>query len=69
MMKGGFMIDNSEFTDVDAAVFQIYLIKTQMALENNFINYAIQKYNGKPVIILCDRGTMDGKAYCSERVW
>ncbi len=42
LMKGGFLIDNKKFTDVDAALFQTFLIRTQIALEDIFLEFAVQ---------------------------
>ena len=42
-------------------------MKLQSDLENYYQQIAY--YSKKPVIILCDRGLMDGKAYLSEEVW
>jgi len=67
-MKGGFLIDNTKFTDLDAAMFQTYLIKTQIHLEDTFLEFAVNNLE-QPTVVFCDRGTMDGKAYCSETVW
>lgn len=68
LMKAGCLIDNTNFTDIDAAIFQTFLIKTQMSLEDIFMGFAVATQD-KPTVILCDRGTMDGKAYCSDTVW
>ncbi len=38
-----------------------------MALEDTFIDNAL--YQDSPVIILCDRGVMDGSAYTDDNVW
>jgi hypothetical protein len=42
-------------------------MKMQMALEDIFLETAVQK--GKPTVILCDRGVMDGMAYTSMETW
>ncbi|KAL0487386.1 rasef [Acrasis kona] len=43
------------------------LLKTQMSLEDAFT--AIAKASGKPTVILCDRGVMDGSAYLDKPTW
>ena len=68
LMKAGFLIDNTEFTETDAILFQSSLMKTQIFLEDVTTDYAGGTSN-KPVVIFCDRGLMDGKAYVSETVW
>ena len=40
---------------------------TQFALEDYFTNLAL--IQGKPSVILCDRGLMDSKAYLTEDAW
>ena len=48
-------------------VFQLSLLETQLALEDAF--YALAKSCGKKAVLLCDRGSMDGRAFCNEDVW
>ncbi|EPY27816.1 hypothetical protein STCU_05522, partial [Strigomonas culicis] len=43
---------------------QLCLLRTQLALEDQF--YALAVASGKPTVIVSDRGTMDGRAFCSE---
>jgi len=38
-----------------------------MNLEDIFTEIASSA--DRPAIILCDRGVMDGQAYCDENVW
>lgn len=47
--------------------FQSALLKLQLQLEESLA--AIARANGAPAILLCDRGTMDGKAYLSDDEW
>jgi thymidylate kinase len=47
--------------------FQSALLKLQLQLEESLA--AIARANGTPAIVLCDRGTMDGKAYMSDAEW
>ena len=67
-MKAGFMIDNAAFTEMEAIQFQSSLMRLQIFLEDITLEYASATSN-KPVVIFCDRGLMDGKAYVSEAVW
>lgn len=49
--------------------FQVGVIKMQMQMEDSFESYAKKMPGaGRPVLI-CDRGAMDGKAYCSPDEW
>lgn len=43
---------------------QTALLKTQVALEDAF--FAVAKATKQPAIVVCDRGVMDGRAYCSD---
>lgn len=47
--------------------FETSYLKMQMSFEDNFKSFA--QSTDKPTIILCDRGTMDVKAYLSEEHW
>ena len=54
-------------TLMDQVRFQIQIMKSQMCLEDIFLETALE--SNKPTVILCDRGVMDGKAYTTEEVW
>ncbi|KPI90403.1 hypothetical protein ABL78_0479 [Leptomonas seymouri] len=43
---------------------QSALLRTQLALEDQF--YALAVASGMPTVIVSDRGTMDGRAFCSD---
>jgi predicted ATPase len=49
------------------AAFQAQLLKVILALEDSF--YEIAKTTGRPSILFCDRGAMDGSAYVSGETW
>lgn len=68
LMKAGYLIDNSKFTDMEAIQFQSSLMRLQIFLEDITLEYAAMTSN-KPVVIFWDRGLMDGKAYVSQNVW
>ena len=53
-----------DMTEEKTIEFQLALLTVQLALEDQF--YRIAKATGQPSLILSDRGTMDGRAYCSE---
>lgn len=54
-------------TEAGQVAMQYNLLKTQLHLEDSLRDLA--KATGKPAVILCDRGTMDGRAYVSNKVW
>lgn len=49
-------------------MFQKALMKLQIALEDTFIDIA-QMVTGSPVVVLIDRGLLDGSAYVSKENW
>lgn len=61
-------LNGARFGDIEdpkcAYAFQQFVIRTQMQLEDSFMNFA--RSTGKDAILLCDRGTMDGSAYVSK---
>ena len=67
MMKGGAFIQTGKMEMSSAGKFQISLMKLQMNLEDIFLE--ISQSSETPTVILCDRGVMDGSAYCDENVW
>ena len=67
LMKGGAMIETHKMALQDAVRFQINVMKTQMVLEDIFIDIALNSEN--KCVIVCDRGVMDGSAYTDENVW
>ncbi|TYZ66416.1 hypothetical protein PybrP1_001312 [[Pythium] brassicae (nom. inval.)] len=61
---GAFFLDLKE---TDILNFQWQILKLQMSLEDSF--YSLAQDSGKPCVILCDRGVMDGSAYMSPEQW
>lgn len=49
-------------------MFQKSLMKIQIALEDTFIDIA-QMVTEQPVVVLIDRGLLDGSAYVSKENW
>lgn len=47
----------------DGVKFQKALLKIQVALENAFYDIAEIMSKRRNIVILCDRGLMDGSAY------
>ena len=70
-MKGGAFIVSTGFTETQGLMFQKVLMKLQVALEDSFIE--IGKLAGagtsSDIVILIDRGLMDGSAYVSKTQW
>jgi CYTH domain-containing protein len=46
---------------------QSALLGAQLALEKTFMDIAASEEG--PALVVCDRGAMDGKAYCSDETW
>jgi len=49
-------------------MFQKALMKLQIALEDSFMEIA-QMITDKEVVVLVDRGLLDGSAYVSKENW
>lgn len=58
LMKGGAMINCYKFSFEQGVRFQTALMRTQMALEDNFVSLA--KNEELPAVVFMDRGLMDG---------
>lgn len=56
-----------DLKETDILNFQWQILKLQMSLEDSF--YSLAQDSGKPCVILCDRGVMDGSAYMSPEQW
>jgi len=67
MMKGGCFIQTHKMSLMDQVRFQIQIMKSQMCLEDIFLETALD--NDQATVILCDRGVMDGQAYATQEVW
>ncbi len=52
----------------DSTPFQKTILKLTLALETE-IELLARKCADKPVLMICDRGALDGKAYCSQAQW
>ena len=63
------MIANANLDTPRVLRFQINLMKMQMALEDIFTDIANDLYPEDKVVILCDRGVMDGSAYMTKPMW
>ncbi|KAF1322621.1 Isoform b, partial [Globisporangium splendens] len=56
-----------DLKETDILNFQWQILKLQMSLEDSF--YSLAQDSGKPCVILCDRGVMDGSAYMTPEQW
>ncbi|KAH7479653.1 hypothetical protein PRIC1_008807 [Phytophthora ramorum] len=61
---GAFFLDLKE---KDILNFQWQILNLQISLEDSF--YSLAQDSGKPCVILCDRGVMDGSAYMTPEQW
>lgn len=68
LMKAGFLINNTQFSEMQEIQFQSCLMRLQIFLEDLVLEYAAAT-SDRPVVVFCDRGLMDGKAYVSQKVW
>lgn len=55
------------WTELEQAAFQALLLRSQLADEDAV--RASAALWSRPVVVLCDRGCLDGKAFCAGRVW
>ncbi|KAF5226747.1 hypothetical protein ECC02_000248 [Trypanosoma cruzi] len=62
LLTGG-MVWNSDLIEEQ----QLALLRVQIGLEDQFYNVAMA--SGAPSIVISDRGTMDGRAFCSEEIF
>ena len=71
MMKGGAILALDNHSWDFKVQMQTSLFKAQKALEDIFTEVANNesKETGKPAVIFCDRGVLDGSAYVSEELW
>lgn len=60
---------SSDFYSTDGmdTVIQNSVLDIQLSLEDSLER--VLKARGKPAVLLCDRGPMDGKAYLSDQKW
>ena len=66
LFKGGATPDDLGASD-NRILFQTQLVGLQMSREDSFTELA--RMSSDPVVIMCDRGAMDGKAYMDPAEW
>jgi len=67
LINGGLDFGKMAATPRGVIEAQKMILQTILRLEDSFYRLAV--HAGCPCIILCDRGTMDGRAYCSPAEW
>ncbi|KAK4537529.1 hypothetical protein CDCA_CDCA13G3554 [Cyanidium caldarium] len=67
LFTGGAALTEPFATTAGRIAFQTALARIQMTLEASF--YELAQLGGKPSVLLCDRGLMDGRAYMSADEW
>lgn len=67
--RAGASIANANLDTPRVLRFQINLMKLQIALEDIFTEIGSDLYPEDKVVILCDRGVMDGAAYMTQPMW
>lgn len=63
MLHGGAAINSKRFAVKAGIQFQKNLLKTQIGLEDTFIDIAKMAESSEDVVVLIDRGLLDGSAY------
>lgn len=67
-MSGG-QLNLEKYTDDMKIKFQFFLMMIQMSLEDCLLGIARSHSPDKNIVMLCDRGTMDGLAYMGKKLW
>ena len=67
IFSGGGDLDLSNYDEFSALKFQYLLLQLQKCLEDIYSELAL--LNQKKVVVLCDRGVMDGSAYLTPDQW
>lgn len=67
LVNGG--VSWAKLTPEQAFHFQKNVIKTMMLMEDSYMELAQQQTDGKPTILLCDRGVMDCSAYVDSETF
>eukprot|EP00667_Euglena_gracilis_P004204 EG_transcript_4220 len=65
LLNGGLSFNN--MTTEKVLAYQGVILAMQLSLEQHFLDVAVADEG--PALLISDRGTMDGKAYCDETTW
>lgn len=68
IFQSGGQLNFEKFNDEMIKKFQYYLLMIQMTIEDALQGIACNS-GGQNIVLLCDRGTMDGRAYMSKKNW
>jgi thymidylate kinase len=68
IFQSGGQLNFDKFNDEMIKKFQYYLLMLQMTIEDALQGIACNS-GGRNIVLLCDRGTMDGRAYMSKKNW
>jgi len=67
LLQTGTGLNAGKLMDQEKATFEACIIKTKISLEDVF--YEIAKSSSHPSVVICDRGTMDSRAYMDADDW
>jgi thymidylate kinase len=67
LLQTGTGLNAGKLEDQERATFEACILKTKIALEDVF--YEIAKSSSHPSVVICDRGTMDSRAYMDADNW
>src|SRR5262249_19051703 len=65
LLGGGIVVKEAPLSHL--VTFQRGVVRVQMALEDAFTSFA--RTAGRPAVLLCDRGVLDGAAYLPDHAW
>lgn len=69
IFSSGAAIHPDKYSTQMSVQFQYFLLMLQMSLEDIFAGIAAINAPDKDIVLICDRGTMDGSAYISKEIW
>lgn len=73
MFLGGGSFRVSELSQEESIVFQTEVLRMQIAMENRMLTLALNaigdKEKPRKIVLICDRGLIDGEAYIDEDGW
>lgn len=69
IFQSGGTLNLAEYNDEMKMRFQFFLMMMQMSLEDCLLGISRNGEKEANVVLLCDRGTMDGSAYIEKALW